>query len=507
MRLVVLAIIFGLNMLVAFNVNAKIWYINDYQNKQLYRSRIHLPQSSQDGVNLNKPTPSSGSCSTYGYLDENQVSSNHECESLYSSPDGICCANWLCKTTIFPYTSCRSGQVPYGECADKDGTKHYQGCKCNTTTYPYTTSNCSYAVSGSSCSDGSGAHYSVCYRNACEKASGESACKTDCTYGCNKSYDGCSSCCVECKTCAPTDCSAYTLTSCPTGAICSSCQRGCGDTTKHYKVTGCSSGYVQSGNTCTYNPCAGYYDCGGPWQYCTGSTCPTDSTKCSVYCVSDYFPYECGSDYGPCYGVSRGSYCSVPCDKEEEEDPCDSVTNRSCSYGCASYYSSCPSKCQTCNSAPEPDPDPEPGVSCTYATHAACKGAIAGSSTCYADSNGCYHLESCQTGYEISGDTCSYCDFNGNGYTLSSCNRYSICDSMTCGGRTRYKITGCVDGMKLSTLFDNECLCDIPTGYWYDIPNHATSYDTWICVNGSVFYYATACESGYSLRGGYCYSN
>ena len=128
----------------------------------------------------------------------------------------------------------------------------------------------------------------------------------------------------------------------------------------------CYSGSIQKFESCKKcDPCAGYYDCGGSWQYCEGSVCSADSSRCSTYCESDHFPYSCGSDYGPCYGDYRNGYCSVSCDKIET-DPCAGTScpsGVSCgSLGCASYSSStscCSSVCTSCNQEPD---DPCAGV-------------------------------------------------------------------------------------------------------------------------------------------------
>lgn len=64
--------------------------------------------------------------------------------------------------------------------------------------------------------------------------------------------------------------------------------------------------------TCVKLPCAGYYDCGGSWQYCEGNVCSTDSDKCSTFCKDDYFPYSCSSQED-CGGIYRNGWCSEDC--------------------------------------------------------------------------------------------------------------------------------------------------------------------------------------------------
>lgn len=96
---------------------------------------------------------------------------------------------------------------------------------------------------------------------------------------------------------------------------------------KYAKCT-CMANYEWTGSVCAYvNPCAGYYDCGGSWQYCTGSKCASDSTKCSVYCVNDYFPNSCSSSSN-CNGVYRNGYCSGSCVETPPQQPsvCDGIS-------------------------------------------------------------------------------------------------------------------------------------------------------------------------------------
>ena len=131
--------------------------------------------------------------------------------------------------------------------------------------------------------------------------------------------------------CTPSDCPAYTsLTSssygtngtdgceyacyytcnpnCPSSHPYSSDPTGCSDRT----TNGCGNKTCYNSVTC--DPCPGYYECGGTWQYCTGTTCSDGSKRCSKYCVSDYFPISCSSS-SYCNGVYRNGYCSGSCDE------------------------------------------------------------------------------------------------------------------------------------------------------------------------------------------------
>jgi len=134
------------------------------------------------------------------------------------------------------------------------------------------------------------------------------------------------------------DFSGYPLTSCPEGGICT--HKTCGETTKYYLLS-CKSGYTKSGNTCV-SACSEYYECGGDWQYCTGTTCPTDSSLCSEYCDDDYFPNECGNEED-CDGVWRNGWCSGDCGGSSTIEYCSFDREAYCVDGCDQYdqYGSC----------------------------------------------------------------------------------------------------------------------------------------------------------------------
>ena len=107
------------------------------------------------------------------------------------------------------------------------------------------------------------------------------------------------------STCVPCP-NEGTLTPCPTGANCT--KEECSNL---YYITSCQTNYTMSNGSCV-SICSGYYSCGGAWQLCKGSTCPTDSSLCSTYCESDHFPYSC-SRASLCNGDYRSGYCSVEC--------------------------------------------------------------------------------------------------------------------------------------------------------------------------------------------------
>ena len=208
------------------------------------------------------------------------------------------------------------------------------------------------------CMDGScpyDANYGKCIEENCPTNSspscngeviGQNACGGDCKKCCDdicpsgsKTYTGsyastteCGNKCYNCSTdCPDGSKTSYTGTSAGTnecGQACKKCNTSC---PAGYTATATSECYDtvtnECGSTCykakDCDPCPGYYDCGGAWQYCEGSVCSADSSRCSTFCEDDHFPYSCGSDYGPCNGDYRNGYCSVPCEKN---DPCANVT-------------------------------------------------------------------------------------------------------------------------------------------------------------------------------------
>ena len=266
-------------------------------------------------------------------------------------------------------------------------------------------------------------------------------------------------------TCKENPCSGYSSCECGAAAGASICYSG--STAKYSACENC-------------DPCPGYYDCGGSWQYCEGSVCSADSSRCSTYCESDHFPYSCGNDYGPCYGDYRNGYCSVPCD-EIETDPCEGISGLSCAHGCSSY-GSC-GECNSCNPAPEPA-DPCEDVSC--GSNAYCSGG-----SCYCNSgyegnaySGCTAVvtDPCADVTCGSGETCSNgsCICNGTRDCAGVCNGSAVEDCAgVCGGSAKLDCAGVCDGGHYSSSM---CGC---------------------CARGETCYASGACcPPGYATYGG-----
>ena len=267
----------------------------------------------------------------------------------YNSAYGLGCK---CASNL---VSCPAGQVGVGEscngqyascqcdpalktCSSKEVGQgascggRYESCVCKDM-YLYNSSNCSYprSVSGDSC----GGQYTdcVCPAGVDEGQYGcaeyyPSPCSSVCKvaysdnchirsddpnialgYGCMKYYDDCSSKCERAYTDMCRERTAV-ISSCPSNASCSYYS----DCSSKISSWSCNSGYKQEGSSCVVaDPCASYYKCDGTYQYCAGTTCPQDSSKCSVYCPDNMYPYRC-FDNSFCNGkYHRNGYCSEPC--------------------------------------------------------------------------------------------------------------------------------------------------------------------------------------------------
>ena len=305
---------------------------------------------SSSGGNDDYTVDTSNQCLNEGFVRQN-------CNSVQTI-DGVCPYNSAyglgCKC-LPDLISCPAGQVGVGESCDEmyascecdpalvacsakeNGTGaecggRYESCVCKDM-YLYNSSNCSYprSVSGDSC----GGQYTdcVCPTGVDEGQYGcaeyyPSPCSSVCKvaysdnchirsddpnialgYGCMKEWDDCSSKCERAYTDMCRERTAV-ISSCPDNADCSYYS----DCSSKISSWSCNSGYKQEGSSCVVaDPCASYYKCDGTYQYCAGTTCPQDSSKCSVYCPDNMYPYRC-FDNSFCNGkYHRNGYCSEPC--------------------------------------------------------------------------------------------------------------------------------------------------------------------------------------------------
>ena len=104
---------------------------------------------------------------------------------------------------------------------------------------------------------------------------------------------------------------------CPDHCICDEpCRDGAYGTTKHYKITGAESGYVQSGNTCV-EACT--------WDGYTENSCPNNCNCYESTCggVTKYSaPYSAKSGYTKCSDNTCKSNTGTSSNKPEEVEDC-----------------------------------------------------------------------------------------------------------------------------------------------------------------------------------------
>ena len=126
-------ICFALPVLMLFSgiAVAKISYINDYQEKEIYGKRNSDPTSNNDISKANmlpSPAPVAAICSEKGYRAKSSLGSNYICVTWdYGAVS--CCKKWKCNPSTYPYTSCASGKTPTGVCNGNDGSAtRYKSC-------------------------------------------------------------------------------------------------------------------------------------------------------------------------------------------------------------------------------------------------------------------------------------------------------------------------------------------------------------------------------------------
>ena len=282
------------------------------------------------------------------------------CEEYYPSP----CSS-VCKKAKSDNCDNRTAvSTPYG-CAE-----YWSDCssKCKTAY----NDNCRNRVAVT-CQFGCASYFGDC-QSKCQTCKGDncgsrtaviSSCPanatcsyfSDCSskissWSCKSGYKKSGNSCVK-----DNPCDNRTAVSVPANAYCSSYYSDCSSKCSAWN---CSSGYTKSGNSCikvdtcdkytnkscSYG-CQTYYsDCTSKCQTCYSDNCrnrtavsvPSNATCSAKFsdCSSKCSEWKCNSGY-----TQSGSMCV-------KNDPCDSRTNQSCTYGCKTYWSDCSSKCQVC---------------------------------------------------------------------------------------------------------------------------------------------------------------
>ncbi len=207
-----------------------------------------------------------------------------------------CDAKTWCEQNGYNTTTCSIPQYVDQPCPSL-GTL-YKGCKTDNARACKDTGYTNTCPSGQKLKKESGrCSYDSSYGTCCTPSGCPSYTSTNSSsYGTNGT-DGCEYTCYY--TCNPNCPSTHPYSSDPTG--CSNLTtNGCGNKSCY--------------NSVDCDPCPGYYECGGTWQYCTGTTCSDGSKRCSKYCKNDYFPNSCSSS-SYCNGVYRNGYCSGSCNE------------------------------------------------------------------------------------------------------------------------------------------------------------------------------------------------
>ena len=266
----IIYVIVSILLLNASNLFAKVYWLPDYLGDNTNRSN-GVEDDHRGGIVDNERGCPNGWLST-------AQKGDMTCDLMGSYPwVGNCFSNCKCKLDKYPYTTdnCSGTKAPSGdEC--NDGTIHYKECidACDLVEGL----SCSYGCQTTFEAEGCASECKVCYTDNCHNRTSVEPCDygcesyfSDCSSKCEKCYadncrnrtdnatdlgcdsywQDCSSKCEVGKTCVPTDCSAYTLTSCPANATCTNCTVGCGDSTVKYKVTKCSLGYYLQNGECT----------------------------------------------------------------------------------------------------------------------------------------------------------------------------------------------------------------------------------------------------------------
>ena len=284
-----------------------------------------------------------------------------------------CQKKCICPSSYQYHTgNCSGSKAPTGaSCNDTEGDGYlkYTQCHC-TSSYPHTTATCKgeYQVGGSSCTDNRGTYYTSCNPRPC----------SDGGY-----YDSSNQTNMKC--------SGVTYG----GRTCYSC----------YQPQCSEGGYKAANDTSMVCSSTSYY--GRTCYSCRNKTCADGG-------------YDSASKTG--YTCSAVTYAGLSC-YSCKVDPCYGLENKSCDYGCQTYYSQCSSKCQSCKTC-------SPDANCTDANYPFSSESIA-HATFTSCTPGCddntlkYKFQSCVSGY-VNTDT-FWCGKPATlncatlGYTKSSC--------------------------------------------------------------------------------------
>ena len=289
--------------------------------------------------------------------------------------------------------------------------------------------------------------------------------------------DGASPYCygIENPTCTANSCgSEYSLSSCPDHGNCTPCtsmSTDCIWTTK-YKLDSCKSGYKKEGTVCVIDTPATYTCWAGKYLPKNSTSC--SNCPCGSYCLgwswqksttSDQWKVACGAEkYSSAWSTSCSTasiwyYANSSCSQTKcTNGPSNSYytsnsSTNSCSWECNSGYKKSWNSCiqdnqcsiTTCSSVYNLTSCPD---------HGNCTPCTATNSNCSSTTK--YRLDSCDSGYKQSGNSCvkdNQCSTTtcSSVYNLTSCPDHGNCTPCTatnsnCSSITKYRLDSCDSG-------------------------------------------------------------
>ncbi len=269
------------------NLQARTYYLPDYQNEFIYGGRINTGEN-------NRPSPVKPTCASYGLHDSFQSSMACSATPQHPAP-GLTCYSCAACSSEYAYDSsnCSGNYVTSGSsCGGK-----YTKCICDRSKFPGSGSgegcpsgqkiDAANACKGPSdtstvykCTEDS--CYGVILKNACETQGRYCVASSSCPAGCEqcidrcegyKNHEGAIKCDNGCMN--PSDQISGCTGLCKAGATC--------------KPTSCGEGYELSGDTCIPKNCAGYLDACPAHAVCN-DTCKSGSD-------TKYKPTGCNTGY------------------------------------------------------------------------------------------------------------------------------------------------------------------------------------------------------------------
>ena len=337
--------------------------------------------------------------------------------------------------------SCSAGQYVSGDCSCKNCLKDDTGsdkCGCPGNTVPNGSGGC-YCKTPLSCDAG----YSFDASNTCEcvPCTDNASCDKPCPEGTIPTADGCKAyACATDDNCAAGNrcenggtenaecvpCGKNEQCRCPDGQL--------SDGTGKCLPVVCKTGLICS-NTVTEQCCDAGMQCVNPdtvESYCAAGEPGTQGT-----CPDGYLIDDTGACVKPACKTNNdcraGKYCKNPGKVNAECVPC--VKGETC----------------TCTGGMVADGNGGCMFGCEFSTASACQSGTPNCSNC-ALTGGCYVCSSCNTGYEISGGSCTAktCPPGTSTYPICSMGQKTVNTSSYSGSQVCKQCVNCAAGEQCS---------------------------------------------------------